>query len=155
MKIILTFLILSISLFSQTPTTKVNGSLNVVGSVTSTNGFKGGTGTKSISLPAPVVGDNGLIQIMFEQAVTITRIACNIKGSTSVSINLDERAAATPDTAGTSVLGSALVCDADQEVTTTFSDAAIAANVPLTLIISAISGTPETLRVFITYKVNE
>lgn len=146
LRAILTLCVFAAGLVAQTTT--VNGNRTIAGAL------RGQTSVKAISLPAPVAGDSGLVHVMFDQAVTITRIACSIKGATSVSINFDERGAATPDTAGTAVLGSALVCDANQEVTTTFSNAGIAANVPLALTISAVSGTPEVLRVFITYKVD-
>lgn len=146
LRAILIFCALAGGLRAQTTT--INGNRTITGAL------RGQTSVKAIALPAPAAGDSGLVQVMFDQAVTITRIACSIKGATSVSINLDERGAATPDTAGTAVLGSALVCDANEEVTTSFSNATIAANVPLALTISAVSGTPEVLRVFITYKVD-
>ncbi len=107
-----------------------------------------------ITIFDPVTGDSGRTQIMFPTAVTIKRIACNVRAATSVSINLDERAAATPDTAGTAVLGAALVCDTNEEVATSFDNASIAARTPLALTISAVSGTPDTLRVFIEYEEN-
>ncbi len=111
-------------------------------------------GTKSLTLFDPVASDSGRIQIMFPAAVTITRIACSVKAANTVSINLDERATATPDMSGTAVMGSALDCDTDQAVSTSFSNAGIAARVPLALTISAVSGTPDTLRVYIEYSVD-
>jgi hypothetical protein len=114
----------------------------------------GGLATKSVTLFDPVAGDSGRIQIMFPVAVTVTRVACSVKAATSATINMEERAAATPDTAGTAVLTSDLACDTDQAVSTTFSNATIAANVPVALTIASVSGTPDTLRVFITYTVD-
>lgn len=107
--------------------------------------------TKSINLPDPVTGDSGRFHILFDEAVTITRVACSVKAATSVTIQLDERAAATPDTAGTNVLTSSLVCDTNEEVTTSFTNAGIAARVPLALVISAVTGTPDVVRVNISY----
>jgi hypothetical protein len=121
---------------------------------TDTWGPVAGLGTKSLTLFDPVTGDSGRVQLQFPSAITIVRVSCSVKAATSVSINLDERAEATPDTAGTAVLGSALVCDADSANTTSFSNAGIAARVPLALTISAVSGTPDTLRVFIEYTVD-
>jgi hypothetical protein len=112
------------------------------------------SGVKGITVFDPVTGDAGRVQIMFPSAVTITRVACSVKAATSATIQLDERAAATPDTAGTSVLTSSLVCDTNQEVTTSFANAGIAAQVPVALVISAVSGTPDTLRIFIEYLVD-
>ena len=109
---------------------------------------------KSITLFDPVTGDSGRVQIMFDEAVTITRVACSVKAATSVTVNLDERAAATPDTAGTDVLSAGLACDTNEEVTTSFANAGIAARVPVALTISAVSGTPDTLRVHVSYIVN-
>ena len=91
---------------------------------------------------------------MFPLAVTITRVACSVKAATSATIQLDERAAATPDTAGTNVLTASLVCDTNQEATTSFANASIAAQVPVALLISAVSGTPDTLRVYVEYTVD-
>jgi hypothetical protein len=111
-------------------------------------------GLKSITLFDPVTGDSGRIQFEFPAAVTITSITCSVKAATSATINLDERAQATPDTSGTAVLTSDLACDTDSATSTTFSNASIAANVPVALTISAVSGTPDTLRVHISYTVN-
>ncbi len=112
------------------------------------------SGVKSITIFDPVTGDSGRVQFYFPYAVTITRVVCSVKAATSVTINLDERAEATPDTSGTAVLTSGLACDVTSEASTTFSNASIAANVPVALTISAVSGTPDTLRVHISYTVN-
>lgn len=111
-------------------------------------------GIKSIALFDPVTGDSGRVQFMFPYAVTITSISCSVKAATSATINLDERAFATPDTIGTSVLTSDLACDIDGATSTTFTNAGIAANVPIALLITAVSGTPDTLRVFVTYTID-
>jgi hypothetical protein len=123
---------------------------------TAANTWKQASGldTKSITLIDPVAGDSGRVQLVFPAAVTIARVGCSVRGATSVSINLEERSAAAPDTAGTAVMSSALVCDVDEASTATFSNAGIAARAPLALTISMISGTPDTLRVFIEYTVD-
>jgi hypothetical protein len=108
--------------------------------------------TKSITVFDPVTTDSGRVQLVFGSAVTITRVWCSVKSGTSVSINLDERAEATPDTAGTAVMSTALVCDADSQATTTFANAGIAVRVPLALTISAVSGAVDTLRVHVEYQ---
>jgi hypothetical protein len=112
------------------------------------------TGTKSITLFDPMASDTGRIQIMFPAAATITRIACSVKAPDTVSINLEERTAAAPDTAGTAVMASALVCDTDEAVSTSFSNAGIAGRVPVALTIAAVSGSPDTLRVYIEYSLD-
>lgn len=113
-----------------------------------------GAGMRSISLESPVTADSGKFQIMFDQAVTITRVACSVAAATSATINLDERVAATPNTAGTAVLTSELVCDTDEAASTTFSNATVAARVPLALLITGTSGTPGVLRVNVSYTVD-
>lgn len=110
--------------------------------------------SKSITIFDPVTGDSGRAQIYFPTAVTITRIACSVKAATSATINFEERAEATPDTAGTAVMASDLVCDTDSAAQTSFTNAGIATRVPLALTISAVSGTPNTLRVHIEYTVD-
>lgn len=109
---------------------------------------------KSLSVFDPATGDSGRVQIMFDEGVTITRVACSVKGGTSATIQLDERLAPEPDTPGTAVLAAPLVCDPGQQTTSAFSNATIAARAPVALLISAVSGTPDTLRVFISYTVD-
>lgn len=113
-----------------------------------------GPEVKSITLMDPVAGDSGRVQVVFPTSVTIQRIACSVRGGTSASINLEERSAAAPDAAGTPVLSSALVCDADEASTTAFAKAVITARAPLALTIPLISGTPDTLRVYVEYTVD-
>jgi hypothetical protein len=124
------------------------------GAVATTLAAKHKTQIKSLTLFDPVTGDSGRIQVYFPTAVTITRVACSVKAATSATINLEERAEATPDTAGTAVLTSNLACDTNSEVSTTFTNAGIAARVPLALTITAVSGTPDTLRVHIEYTID-
>lgn len=95
----------------------------------------------------PVTGDSGRVQFRLPFAGTVTSVACSVKAATSATINLDERAVATPDTTGVAVLTSGLVCDTDSAVSTTFTNPTLAADVPVALTISAVSGTPDTLRV--------
>lgn len=141
---------------ATTPTcTTVTGSHMANNTVTSTQlATAQKTDMKSLTLFDPVTGDSGRIQIYFGQDVTITRVACSVKAATSVTINLEERAEATPDTAGTAVLTSNLVCDTNSESSITFSNASIASRVPLALTIIAVSGTPDTLRVHVEYTKN-
>lgn len=132
---------------------------NLTGDVTSTAmattlAAKHKTRTQSMTVFDPVTGDSGRVQMMFPYAVTVTSISCSVKAATSATINLDERAFATPDTAGTAVLTTALACDTDGATSTTFTNAGLAANVPVALLITAVSGTPDTLRVYVTYSVD-
>ena len=94
--------------------------------------------------------DNPAAQHKFATAITITRISCSTATGT-VSIQLDERAEATPNTAGTDVMNLVLVCDTNTEATTTFANAAIAADVPLSLDIDAVSVEDADVRIHIDY----
>lgn len=111
-------------------------------------------GSKSFLLPSPATGDTGKLQFEVPSAVTLTEISCNVDAATSVTINLVERARATPDSGTTQMLTADLVCDPDGAVTTAFTDAALAGDVPLALMIDAVSGAPTWLRVHVQYTVN-
>ena len=109
--------------------------------------------SKSISLLDPVTGDTNKIQIEFASAITITEVVCSTDTGT-VTIQLDERARATPNTAGTDVMTSTLVCDNNSQATTTFTNAGIAADVPLNLQITAVASAPTAVRIHIQYTVD-
>jgi hypothetical protein len=98
---------------------------------------------------------NEIYQMKFARAVTINRISCStdITGSTA-TIQGDERAEATPNTGGTDVMTSALVCDEDTEATTSFANASLAADAPLNFDIDAVAATaPSRLRVHVEFTV--
>ncbi len=102
------------------------------------------------NIPDPVAGDDGDYQIEFPAACTLQEVACNIQGGTSQAISLYERARATPETGTTNMMTSTLSCVPGGAATTSFTDAALAANVPLALGIAAPSGVPTLLRVHVT-----
>lgn len=110
--------------------------------------------TKTINIFDPTTGDTNLVQIYWPAAVTLQRVACSIDTGTSVTIQFDERVEATPNTAGTDSLTSALVCDTDSQVTTSFSDAVIATDVPHNLQITGAVGTPGVIRIHVKAQVN-
>ena len=110
-------------------------------------------GSKSFLLPDPATGDAGKLQFELPNAATITEISCNVDTATSVTINFAERARATPNAGTTEMLTADLVCDTNGEATTSFTDAALAADVPMTLMIDAASGSPTWLRVHVQYTV--
>ncbi len=103
---------------------------------------------KSINIFSPATSDSNKVQIYFGQAVTITRVACSTDTGTA-TIQLDERAEATPNTAGTDVMTGTLACDTDSQVTTSFSNAGIAADVPLNLQITATGSSPGVVRIHV------
>ena len=106
------------------------------------------TTIKSAVLLDPNLTDDGLIQFYYPQAVTIDRVACSTDTGT-VTIQLDERAEATPNTGGTDVMTSQLVCDNDTQTTTAFDNAGIAARVPLSMDVDAVASTPGVLRLHV------
>ena len=93
---------------------------------------------KSITLLDPTTGDTNKVQFEYATTVTITEVSCSVDAG-SVTIQFDERARATPNTAGTDVMTSTLVCDTDSETTTTFDNAGIAADVPVNLQITDVT----------------
>jgi len=112
------------------------------------------TFTKDMAFDNPVTADSGIIQATFPLAVTITRVWCSTDTGTA-TIQFDERAEATPNTGGTDVLTSALVCDATSEATTSFANAGIASRVPMNLDIDAVASAPTKLRIHVEYTVDE
>ncbi len=117
--------------------------------------------SKDIHIKSPVTGDSNMVQIYWPATVTITRVACSIDTGTSVTINFDERAEATPNTAGTNTLSADLVCDTNSQTScssgcdvNTISDSGIAIRVPHNLQITGVSGTVNVLRVHLEATIN-
>ncbi len=98
-------------------------------------------------IETPTTADDAMIQWKFAHDITIARISCSTDAGT-VTIQLDERAEATPNSAGTDVMTSALVCDTNNQATTSFANATIAADAPLSLDIDAVA-TATLVRIFI------
>jgi len=128
---------------------ELSGAVSTSGSNATTLATKYLTFSRDITIDAPTTADTNKVQLYFGQAVTITRVACSVGAATSVTIQLDERAEATPNTAGTDVMTSALACTTTSGTTTSFTNATIALRVPLNLQITAVSGTPGSVRVHI------
>lgn len=108
----------------------------------------------SISLPDPATADSGKVQFEIPSAATMVEVACNVDAATSVTINLFERARATPETGTTGMLTSDLVCTTGGAASTTWTDAAAAGDVPIALGITAVSGSPTWVRVHVKYTLN-
>jgi hypothetical protein len=68
-------------------------------------------------------------------AITITQVSAYTDANT-VTFQLEERAAATPNTTGTTVMTSSLVADNNEQTTTSFTNAGQAANTWLTAVVS-------------------
>ena len=110
---------------------------------------------KSITILNPTTSETNQAQFYWPAAVTLQRIACSTDVATStVSINFDERVETTPNTAGTNTLAASLVCDTNSEITTTFSDSVIAADVPYNLQITATANSPTVVRIHVKAQIN-
>jgi hypothetical protein len=139
-------------------TTSVNGltgaitGLNIY-NVTSTRGNLGiatSSYTMVMSATSTVANKFGVKKPF---AYTISKVSCWVDAATSETIQLQERAEGTPNTAGTDVLTSVLACGTTTASTTAFANAPIAANAWLTASSTAFSGTPNfiTISVDFTY----
>lgn len=124
-----------------------HATVDVNGVVTLDNKHNGWA--RDLAVFDPVTGDSGRAQFKLPFAGTITSVSCSVKAATSVTINLEKRAAATPDTAGTAALTSNLACTTSTGTTTTFTSPGVAADIPVALTITAVIGTPDTVRIHI------
>ena len=132
------------------------------GTVTSTQlATANKTITKSITILDPTTGETNQVQWYWPAAVTLNRIACSTDAATSVTINFDERAEATPNTAGVNTLSANLVCDTNSQTScaagcdvNTISDSGIAADVPHNLQIISVSGTVGAVRIHLRGTIN-
>ena len=86
----------------------------------------------------PAVG--GIPGPRLKAAHTVIRLDSYVTAATSVTFNIEERS--TIGSAGTDILSSDQVADADGATSLSFSNADLAADIWLWLDISAISGTP-------------
>ncbi len=103
---------------------------------------------KSIAIIDPTVTEDDKVQWMHGKAVTYTDVDCSTDQGTA-TIDMDHRVITTPNTVGTDILTGTIICDSDNQADGGFADATIPANVPVNLSITAVSGTPGTVRIHI------
>lgn len=103
---------------------------------------------KSIAIIDPTTAEDDKVQWMHGKAVTYTDVDCSTDQGTA-TIDMDHRVITTPNTVGTDILTGTIVCDTDNQADGGFADATIPANVPVNLSITAVSGTPGTVRIHI------
>ena len=108
------------------------------------------THIQSSFIESPATNDDGRVQFKFPLNSTLQRVSCSTNTG-SITIQLDERGESTPNTAGTDVLSANLACDSDSQITTSFNDAAIAANAVLNMDVISKSGSPNAVRIHIEY----
>jgi hypothetical protein len=110
-------------------------------------------GTFSIAVTQPLASDTGLIQYADAYPYAISVVSCSTDQGT-VTINLDVRTQAAPNTAGTNVLATPLVCNASGTANAVLmTPASVTAGAPVALDVLATAGgpliPPNVLRVFV------
>ena len=108
----------------------------------------------TFNLENPVTGDDGDFgHPGVAVAFTVTKVICNTDTGTA-TINIEERVSTTPNTAGTDILSTDLVCDSNRQSScasgcdvNTITNARIDAEDVLALMISAVANSPTKLRV--------
>jgi hypothetical protein len=116
--------------------------------------IKNFSGYVSIPFESPALTDSGVNQFEFPHKMSFVRIYCSTDQGT-LSINFEIRSEASPDSPGTPILASALVCNSTGVSTTTFAVAAVSADTPVALVISAVSGAPNKARAFLKSQISQ
>jgi len=111
--------------------------------------------SRDLNIDAPSTVDTNKYQLTFPAAVTINRVHCSTDTGT-VSINLDVRAIATPNVAGTDVLSAVLVCDNNTQSAcasgcdvNTITAGSAGAHLPVNLQVSATASAPNVVRIHV------
>ena len=114
----------------------------------------------NFNILTPTAADTNLPQMAFGQAITIVRVQCSTDTGTA-TVNFDERALATPNTAGTNVLSADIVCDSNTQTScasgcdvNTISNGTIAQYVPLNFQVTSVASTPGVVRMHIFYTID-
>jgi hypothetical protein len=125
-------------LWYNTTTGKFMGRENGANTVLSSPG--GGIGSRSLTIPEPLVNDTVPLHLI--SGGTITQVNDHVAGSSSPSVSYELRYASDPSAAGTAVFASARAVNSTTgSVTTTFSNATIPANNYVWLRVTAVAGT--------------
>lgn len=116
--------------------------------------------TKSFTILVPTAADTFTVKMAFAKAITITRFYCSTDTGTA-TMNAEERAEATPNTAGTDVLSADIVCDSGTRTScasgcdvNTISNGTIAAHAPLAFEIVSVASAPQVVNVHIDYTID-
>jgi hypothetical protein len=115
------------------------------------------THAKSFTILAPTTDESDMVQMDIPLGATITHVSCSTDTGTS-TINVDKRAAATPNTSGTNVLSAGLVCDNDTQSSCssgcsvdTITAGSVTAGQLLNWQITGVASTPGVLRAHVRY----
>jgi hypothetical protein len=107
----------------------------------------------SMVLLQPGVDDSGLVQKQDDRlSYAITQVSCSSDTGGVVSINLDIRNPATPNAAGSNVLGAPMVCGDGTTTVPLSPPVQVPAGSPVALDITAVSGSPGVVRVHVSSK---
>ena len=110
-----------------------------------------GTTAIQLGIGEPIVETFGQFRIPW--ACTVTRVDGNVIGGTSCTVNIEERG--TLGSAGTNVLSSDMVADADGEsVTSSFNNSSLAVGNHLAIDVSAVSGAVDCLSITLTVTID-
>lgn len=103
-------------------------------------------GTKKRAFPfsygSPTSTDVVTVVPSLPFAITITKIIGTVRGNTSITFNIEQRAAASLGSSGTNIMTSSLVATTSGANSTTFSAASVPLGYHLVLVASSASGTP-------------
>ena len=106
-------------------------------------------GSFSLNITMPLTSDDGLFQYVDAFPYNIASVSCSTDVG-SVTINFDVRSAAAPNTAGTNVLATPLVCGATGTANSALSPVvSVAGGAPVNLQVLAVSGSPDVVRIFV------
>lgn len=108
------------------------------------------TKTHSVTLIDTVKANDTIFFLKSEQAYTITEVSGFTDNGTA-TIDIEIRNETTPNTAGTDVLSSALVCDNDQQEGT-IGSASVAADKWPVLIVNSVDGVTKPTLLCVTYR---
>lgn len=108
--------------------------------------------TYSVTLIDTVKAADVVPILKLAKPITVVEIAAHTNTGTA-TFNIEKRAEATPNTAGTDIMTSDLVADSDQQETTTFSSANASPDQWLVLAMSAVASGAQRLNVTIKYLV--
>ena len=110
-------------------------------------------GAVSLDLENPTPADAGKFQWKPHSALTLTRVSCDTDQGT-VSVNFDLRTEAAPNTPGTQVLSTPLICGPTGAASQTFSAASVAGLTPVALLVTGTNGAPTIVRIYAEYQLN-
>lgn len=101
----------------------------------------------------PTVAASGEAQFRWGYPITLTEIRCDTDAGTVATVNMEERAPTTPNSAGTDTLTSDLTCDTNEEIGTTFTNAGVDAWDPVALTYGTVT-TATILRVHVEFTID-